>query len=137
MKTKIDLLLLLLAFNISFVDATPPKKAKLTVNWSFTGIIDGYDHDSKCIVYIDGEQVGESTVTKQSVPNSITVAVPKGSHKVKIQNYAFYEGHWEEHLKSNTYSLDAMYEGQLKLKKKNTITLLFDIDKEQTTSTVK
>ncbi len=29
------------------------RKSKLTIDWQFTGIIEGYDHDSKVEVYID------------------------------------------------------------------------------------
>lgn len=137
MKTKNILLIFIAIITSTALLAKPPKQAKLTVSWSFVGIIDGYDHDSKCIVFIDGNQVGESTVTKESKPNSITVNVEPGKHSVRVMNYALYEGQWEEHTVANNYSVDCFYEGELIFKKKKSITLVFDIGTEKTTSKVK
>lgn len=131
---KILLLFAVIAVNVVF--AVPPKKGKLTVKWSFTGIEVGYDHENKTIVFIDGKEAGVSTVTKQSVPNSIIVDIENGTHEIKIVNYAFYQGVWEEHTIDNNYSIDCVYSTTLKVKKKATIALLFDIDKG-TTATVK
>ena len=124
------LLVILAVLTANTLFATPPKEGKLTVSWSFLNIVEGYDHDNKCIIYVDGKQVGESSVTKETKPNSITVNVPQGSHDVKVMNYALYEGKWEEHTIANTYSIDCYYETNIKIKKKSKITLVFDIDKQ-------
>jgi hypothetical protein len=50
---------------------------------------------------------------------------------------AYYEGTWEEHTVANEYSLDALYEGEVSLKKKLTLDLVFDIDKEVTIAKLK
>jgi len=137
MKTKSLLFILIAVFTTSFLSAKPPKNGKLTVAWTFTGIIEGYDHQNKIAVFIDGEKKGESTQKLESQPNSYTIAVPVGEHNVKIMNYAFYDGEWQEHTKENEYSLDCTFDQTIKIKKKTKITLVFDIDKEVTTSTVK
>lgn len=129
MKTKLSLLILLGVLTTSVLSAKPPKQGKLTVSWSFLHIVEGYDHDTKCIVFVDGKQVGESSVKKESEKNSITVATAQGSHEVKVVNYAFYEGKWEEHTIDNTYSIDCKFEQNITIKKKTKITLVFDIDK--------
>jgi hypothetical protein len=112
-------------------------KSKLTIDWQFTGIIEGYDHDSKVEVFIDDVLAATSTVSKQSKKNSVTVIATRGTHKVRIVNFALYENQWEEHSHANDYSLDAVYDSNLMLKKKNKISLIFDIDKEIVIESVK
>lgn len=124
MKIKTLLLILAATFTTSLVSAKP----KLTVKWSFLNIVEGYDHDTKCTVFIDGKEVITSSVTKESQPNSITIKVSKGNHDVKVINYASYEGKWEEHTIEHDYSIDCTYENKISIKKKTEITLLFDID---------
>ncbi len=112
-------------------------KSKLSIDWQFTGVIDGYDHDSKVEVYIDDVLAATSTVAKQSKKNSVTVISTRGTHKVRIVNFALYENQWEEHSQVNDYSLEVIYDSNLKLKKKNKISLVFDIDKEIVIQSVK
>lgn len=135
MKKTILFLIPLLLFTTAALYGQKP--AKVTVNWTFEGVKDGYDHDNKMVAYIDGEEVGESSVKKESVPNSYTFEVKKGRHEIRIVNFAQYEGEWEEHTVANEYSLDCIFEDTLEFKKKCTITLVFDIDKEETSSIVK
>jgi hypothetical protein len=136
-KVLLTLLPLLLFGTGSLLAQKSDKTCKLTVNWKFEGVIDGYDHDNKMVLYVDGEEVGESTVKKETEPNSHVFLVPKGQHDIKIVNYAMYEGEWEEHSVENKYSLDCMFEENLTLKKKCTIDLEFDITNEETKSMVK
>ncbi len=89
------------------------------------------------MVNIDGELAGETSELVQSKPNSCTVKVPRGSHSIRVVNMAYYEGDWEEHTIANEYSLDALYEGSINLKKKLTLNLVFDIDKETTIAKLK
>jgi len=113
------------------------KKGVITVNTSFAGIIEGYDHINKTQLYIDGNLAGESSQGLESVPNSFSVTLLQGTHNLRIVNLALYEGSWEEHTKNGGYSLDALYEKEIKLKKKMKIDLVFDIDKEETRVNVK
>jgi hypothetical protein len=105
------------------------KDVKFTVNYTFTGIEEGYDHDSKTELYINDKLVATSSVKKESEKNSVSTVLPKGTYKVRVVNYAYYEGTWEEHTIANNYSIDCLYESTIDMKKKkNTLNLLFDIN---------
>lgn len=112
------------------------KQGTITVNARYTGIVDGYDHINKTMVYVDGMLAGETTEQLQSKANSCSVTVNKGNHSIRIINMANYEGNWEEHTIANEYSIDALYEGEIKLKKELTINLVFDITAERTIASV-
>lgn len=118
-------ILLILAFS-----SIQAQDAKLTVKYSFTGIEEGYDHTTKTKVFIDGTELCSGEEHKQSKPNSFVCQVTPGTHNVRIMNYAYYEGTWEEHTIENNYSIDCLFEKEMdfKKKKKYTIELLFDID---------
>jgi hypothetical protein len=125
--------ILMVAATLALTSFTPkPKEASLTIKYSFVGIVDGYDHDTKMIVWEGDNIIGESTVQKQSKPNSITLKLKSGSHSIRAVMNANYEGEWEEHLKANEYSIDCLYEETVKLKGKKVVTLVFDIDQEKT-----
>jgi glutaredoxin-related protein len=104
----------------------------LTVKWHYANVNEGYDHDSKMLVYIDGKLIGESKVFKESAHASYDVQVPRGKHDVKIENYSFYEGKWDIHTKENRYSLDAFYNGKIAFSKSTTIDMNFDVAEETT-----
>ncbi len=131
------LLFLSLLVAMIAASASAQKTGVITVTTSFKGIIEGYDHINKTQIYIDGNLAGESAQGPESVPLSFSVKVPQGVHQVRVINLALYDGNWEEHTKDLSYSLDALYEGQVKLKKKLSINLVFDIEKETTVATIK
>jgi|GEM_PF-1872286 len=128
MKNIVFVLLLLLSSSSFALD--------FTVKWTFAGVEDGYDHDSKMMAYVDGNKVGESPVSKQTAAGSYTFTVPKGIHTIRVENYAFYEGEWELHSMANSYSADAFYESELDLKKNTTLVLVFDLDAQTTDATI-
>lgn len=102
----------------------------LLVNYSYKNIVSGYDHLNVTKIFVDDELVATSTEKLESVPNSVSCKVSKGVHKVRIVNYAFYEGVYEEHTEANNYSIDAVYEFTQNFKKKKTkVTIVFDVDK--------
>ena len=107
---------------------TNAQTAKLTVYVKFIGIEEGYDHDTKTAVFIDGNEIAVSQVTPQSKTGSFSVDVPAGSHELKVMNYALYEGNWEEHTVANEYSIDCFFEENHTFKKPEKLYLLFDID---------
>jgi hypothetical protein len=123
MKKLFLLSILMIAALFSYSQST-----KLTVNIKFVGIEEGYDHETKTVVLIDGEEVAFSPTTLQSKTGAFTVDVPQGSHQLKIVNYALYEGDWEEHTITNDYSIDCVYEEDHTFKKPEKLYLLFDID---------
>lgn len=118
-------LILLLA---SFENAPSYKTEPLTVTWKFVNIVEGYDHDTRCDVYIDGVMEGSSTTTLESQQNSMTLQVPAGLHQIRVINLALYEGEWEEHSIENEYRIDCYFDGEREFGKKNRLFLLFDID---------
>lgn len=126
--------LLLITFVISLftISTFAQKTGTITVNTSYTGVVDGYDHINKTMVYVDGLLAGETSEQVQSKPNSCIISVSRGKHNIRIINMANYDGNWEEHTLTNNYSIDAVYESEIKLKKDMVITLVFDITQEKT-----
>lgn len=125
---KIKLLLFMLLCSA----AVMAKDVKLTIKWTFKNVVEGYDHDNKMIVYVDGKRMGESAVFKQTANGTYEVMVTEGAHKVKIENQALYEGKWEAHTRANSYSVDAFYEGEVVCGAKTVVNMVFDIDAEST-----
>lgn len=123
--------LALAAFALSSFAPASAGKSTLLIKWEFKNVNEGYDHQNKMIVYVDGEKVGESTVTKQTTSNSMKVKAEKGNHKIRLENWALYEGTWELHSVENNYSHDFFWEEQVKLKKKMTFSVVFDINDGQ------
>ena len=131
---KKTLLLFTLIISLFLTDANAQRKGTITVNARFSGILDGYDLMNKTVVYVDGRIAGETTEQLQSKPNSCSVTVPRGKHRLRIVNMAKNDGKWEEHTFANNYSIDALYESKVRLRKKQTINLVFDITREKTSA---
>ena len=129
---SISALLLVLVLTTGFTPAPMGSMGSLTFKYSVTNIEPGYDHLSKLVVYEDGDVIGESKEQVESKPNSVTVNLSKGSHNIRAVLTSKYEGSWEEHTISNEYSIDCLFEDEVVIKKKKTITLVFDIDKGTT-----
>jgi hypothetical protein len=119
------------------INAFAQKTAIITVNTSFKGVLEGYDHINKTMVYLDGKLAGETSEQVQSKPNTCSISIERGTHTIRIINMANYEGNWEEHTITNEYSIDALYEAEIKLKKELIINLVFDITEEKTIAEVK
>ena len=126
------IILVTLIFSISTIVTYEQKTGLITVNTRFSGILDGYDHNNKTMVYLDGKLAGETSALLQSKPNSCILTANKGTHTIRIINMAEYEGNWEEHTLINQYSLDALYTGEINLNKEITIDLVFDISEKKT-----
>lgn len=103
-------------------------QGKLQVTFNFLNIVEGYDHTTKCQVFIDDEMVGESPEVPESKGSTFSVEVPAGSHNLRIVNFALYEGNWEEHTIANNYSIDCLFEEEHNFKKNEKLFLVFDID---------
>ena len=131
---KKTLLLLTLIISLFIIDANAQRIGIIMVNARFSGILDGYDLMNKTVVYVDGSIAGETTEQLQSKPNSCSITVPRGKHRLRIVNMAKNDGRWEEHTFANNYSIDALYENKVRLRKKQTINLVFDITREKTSA---
>jgi hypothetical protein len=123
-------LVLTFSIFILLLSASAQKNGRIDIKTSYIGILEGYDHINKTQLFIDGSLAGESPESLESKPCSLSVEIPRGNHEIYIVNLASYEGKWEEHSKANNYSIDAFYRGKHKVKKKMSIDLTFDIDKE-------
>ncbi len=126
MKKIVFLFALVLATTIGY-----SQTVALKVTFKFINIVEGYDHDCKTEVYIDGASVGASDVTKESKGASFSVNVPMGKHDIKVVNFAQYEGEWEEHTVANEYSIDCVFEETgHSFKKDSKLFLTYDIDSQ-------
>ena len=115
-----------LVLGLLLLAACGPKKT--VVSWSFKGIEEGYDHDNRTVVYVDGTMLGKSSIKPESQPNSMKVAMPPGNHAYRIVNLAFYRGEWEEHLIDNEYSVDCEWESSYEEVPPSVVELTFDLD---------
>jgi hypothetical protein len=109
------------------------RTAGLTVNWSFTGVVKGYDYLNKMHVFIDGKRIAVTPEILQTRAGTITIAVPRGRHKLLIENYVLYSEEWQQQLKANGFAVDARYEKTLQFKKTRTVSLVFAIREGTTT----
>lgn len=113
--------------------ALAQKTTKMTVEFVFINIEEGYDHVCKTEVSVDGKVVGSSPEVKQSVGAKFSVQVPKdGTHDLLVMNLAKYEGNWEEHTVDNDYSIDCFVQksGHAFKGKGKKLYIVFDIDTE-------
>ncbi|MGV3632610.1 MAG: hypothetical protein ACO1O6_15495 [Bacteroidota bacterium] len=120
--------LFLILFVVLGSYAVAQKPAKLKVTYNFENIVDGYDHLTKTEVYVDNKLVSTSSEHKQSMPTTIHVATTRGMHNVKIVNYAYYNGQWEQRSIDNGYSTEGTVTKDWPLKKKNSISVTYDLN---------
>ncbi len=127
MKTMLmTLLLALIGWNVA------AQEGKLTIKWTYLNVVEGFDHENKVEVWIDGKRVGESGSYKETETGTYTINVPTGMHTLRVVGLAYYEGEWEEHTIENDYSIDAIYDESCMFGKKNTLNIAWDIDLEKT-----
>ncbi|HTH31928.1 MAG TPA: hypothetical protein VL946_11330, partial [Lacibacter sp.] len=102
----------------------------LEISWKFLHVLNDYDHLNKIEVYIDGTLISTSEPFHESQLAKHIVKVPKGKHLITIRDFAYYNENWEEHLMEHNYSVDAFFSEEHTFKKKNFLTLVWDIDKK-------
>ncbi|MNU89594.1 hypothetical protein D3C71_794390 [compost metagenome] len=108
------------------------KHFSLAINWKFINIEIGYDHPSRMLVFVDGVKLGISSESTESKGGTFTVKVPKGEHRIRIVNQSLLEGEWQDHTIVNNYSVEAIYEKALEIKKAIKVTLVIDLNNEYT-----
>ena len=123
---KVRLFLLLLFISPFYSSAS---EGTLKVSWRFLHVLNDYDHLNKIEVYIDGTLISTSEPFHESQLAEHIVKVPKGKHLLTIKDFAYYNENWEEHLVEHNYSIDAGFSAEHTFKKKNFLTLIWDIDK--------
>lgn len=108
------------------------KHYPMTVSWKFIHVEKGYDHPSRMLVFVDDMEYGSSAESVESAGGTFVVAIPRGHHRVRIVNQSFVNGKWQDHKIIHNYSIDAVYEKSLEVKKAVRVTLVIDLNNEQT-----
>lgn len=131
--TFVEMLLMRPILLLSFLIITSLVQAKagtvsFTIEWIFMNVEEGYDHENRIEVFIDGKNVGTSQTFNETELGTYTIDIASGSHKISIMNHAFYEGRWEEHTIANNYSIDATAEMTHNFKTSEKLKLVWDID---------
>lgn len=135
------IILLSLATMLVMPNAALAKKSKtitVKIDYIFKNVESGYDHKNKMVVYVDGNKIGESASKLETERNTYSFNISSGKHDIKIVNYAYYEGKWEEHTEDNGYSYDCIVElKNQQINKSTTISIVFDLDESGPTYKIK
>lgn len=108
------------------------KHYPMEINWRFTNVESGYNHVSRMQVFVDDLEYGTSEQSVESIGGVFVLKVPKGMHRIRIVNQSFIDGAWQDHTIVNNYSVEAVYEKPVEVKKAIRVTLLIDLNDEQT-----
>ncbi len=100
----------------------------ITASVIYLNVNEGFDHENRMLVFVDGQQVAETGVKMESQLNTVKFKLPKGAQVVRLVNFARYEGNWEEHTVENDYSMDCLIEVPVAPKAPKRIDLVCDID---------
>lgn len=85
-----------------------PTLVPLELKWNYFGVVEGYDHLSYYVVFVDNCAFFISDTVPQTQIQPAKVLLPKGRHQIRISSYCNYHEQWEEQLKANGYSIDGM-----------------------------
>jgi hypothetical protein len=108
------------------------KHFPMNISWRFINVEKGYDHPSRMLVFVDDVEVGTSPQTVESSGGTFGVKIPKGQHRIRIVNQSFVKGAWQNHTIVNNYSVEAVYEKFVAVKKALKVTLVIDLNNERT-----
>jgi hypothetical protein len=108
------------------------KHYPMTVKWKFIHIEPGYDHLSRMRVFIDEVEYGTSAATAESEGGIAVFKIPKGSHRIRLVNQSCVDGKWQDHTIVNNYSVEAVYEKTLEVKRGVRVNLVIDLNNEHT-----
>lgn len=108
------------------------KHYTMTVQWKFTNVEEGYDHRSRMLVFVDELEYGASGESIESAGGAFELLIPKGQHRIRIVNQSFVDSKWQDHTILNNYSVEAVYEKSIEIKKAIQVTLLIDLNGEKT-----
>lgn len=117
------------------IKKSPEFKGKhfpMEISWRFINVEKGYDHPSRMLVFVDDVEYGASPQTIESNGGTFGLEVPKGKHRIRIVNQSYVKGVWQDHTIVNNYSIEAVYEKLLEVKKGLKVTLVIDLNNERT-----
>jgi hypothetical protein len=102
-------------------------QGKITVDFKAINTIAGYDNLTKAELYCDGKLLATSSEMVQSQLNTVSADAPLGKHSIHLLLYAYYDGSWEVRTIANDYSMDWEWKGDVNIKKKTAVKVLFDV----------
>lgn len=108
------------------------KHVPMEINWRFIHVETGYNHTSRIQVFVDDMEYGTSAQSLESEGGLFILKIPKGAHRVRIVNQSFLNGVWQDHTIVNNFSVEAVYEKSLEIKKTVRVTLVIDLNNEET-----
>ena len=108
------------------------KHYPMEIDWCFKHVESGYDHVSRMQVFVDDIAYGTSGQSVESRGGIFVLKIPKGMHRIRIVNQSFLNGFWQDHTIVNNYSVEAVYEKLVEVKKSIRVTLLIDLENEET-----
>ncbi|MNK01878.1 hypothetical protein D3C87_196910 [compost metagenome] len=108
------------------------KHYPMSISWKFIHVEKGYDHRSRMVVYVDDLKYGVSPESIESSGAFYELRIPKGEHTVRIVNQSFVNGVWQDHTILNNFSVEAVYEKKVHVKKAVQVVLVIDLNNEQT-----
>lgn len=113
---------------LSLLVSAPAVAAPIKVDWRFLHVVDGFAHDNRLDVYVDGNKVLQSSVKPETKRNTLKLDLKPGPHELRFVNMALYEGTWEEHTVANDYSVDCTWDVSVTSTHPKAIHLVCDID---------
>ena len=116
---------------MSFSSPQPPAKpATIIISYEFKGIEEGYDHQTKSVVKVDGKDVLTHRGTQAKPTHEMFSRGSPGEHDIRIDTWSMWEGNWELHTVENGYSIDCNYAFHDTTKKKTyKYHVVYDLDK--------
>lgn len=108
------------------------KHYPMKIDWRFIHVEEGYDHPSRMVVFVDNVVYGISDQSVESKGGIFALKIPKGMHRIRIVNQSFVNGTWQDHTIVNNYSVEAVYEKLVTVKKGVKVSLLIDLNNEET-----
>ncbi len=103
----------------------------MEINWRFIHVENGYDHTSRMQVFVDDIEYGTSVQSLESEGGQFNLKIPKGTHRIRIVNQSFLNGVWQDHTIVNNFSVEAVYEKSVEVKKTVRVTLVIDLNNEE------
>ncbi len=108
------------------------KHYPMEIDWHFMNVESGYNHVSRIQVFVDDIEYGTSEQSVESMGGKFLLKIPKGMHRVRIVNQSFVDGVWQDHTIVNNYSIEAVYEKTVEVKKMIRVHLVIDLNDEET-----
>lgn len=108
------------------------KHYPMEIDWRFTNVESGYNHVSRMQVFVDDVEYGTSEQSVESMGGKFLLKIPKGMHRIRIVNQSLIDGDWQDHTIVNNYSVEAVYEKLIEVKKNVRVTLVIDLNDEET-----